>query len=42
MPGNFTTRFIYDAFIVTQPDDSFTFYVEPGVTGGKMFLSWTF
>jgi hypothetical protein len=40
--GNFTTRFIYDAFIGTAPDDSFSFYVEPGLSGGKMFLSWKF
>jgi hypothetical protein len=40
--GNFTTRFIYEAFIGTKPDDRFSFYVEPGLSGGKLFLSWDF
>jgi membrane-associated phospholipid phosphatase len=40
--GNFTTRFIYDAFIGTKPDDHFSFYVEPSLSGGKLFLSWDF
>jgi hypothetical protein len=40
--GNFTTRFIYDAFIGTTPEDRFSFYIEPGLAGGKMFLSWQF
>ena len=40
--GNFTTRFIYDALVGAEPDDSFAFYVEPAVSGGKMLLSWRF
>jgi len=40
--GNFTTRFIYDAFIGTEPDDRFSFHVEPSLSGGKLFLSWSF
>lgn len=40
--GNFTTRFIYDAFIGTEPDEKFSFYLEPSPTGAKLFLSWEF
>jgi len=40
--GNFTTRFIYDAFIGTEPEDRFTFYLEPSPSGAKLFLSWDF
>lgn len=40
--GNFTTRFIYDAFLGTKPEDRFSFYVEPSLSGGKVFLSWSF
>ena len=40
--GNFTTRFIYDAFMGTKPDDRFSIYVEPSLSGGKVFLSWSF
>ncbi|MFN2509434.1 MAG: phosphatase PAP2 family protein [Chthoniobacterales bacterium] len=34
--GNFTTRFLYEAFIGTRPDDKFTFYVEPSPSGGSL------
>jgi membrane-associated phospholipid phosphatase len=40
--GNFTTRFLYEAFIGTKPDDRFSFYLEPSPSGGKLFLSWDF
>jgi membrane-associated phospholipid phosphatase len=34
--GNFTTRFIYEAFIGTKPDDNFSFYVEPSLSGASV------
>lgn len=34
--GNFTTRFIYEAFIGTKPNDKFTFHVEPSLSGGSL------
>jgi hypothetical protein len=40
--GNFTTRFIYDAFIGVDPEDSFSFYIEPNPSGAKVFLAWEF
>lgn len=40
--GNFLTRFMYDAFLGLEPDDRFSFYLEPGTDGGRAFLSWSF
>lgn len=40
--GNFTTRFIYETLIGTTPDDKFSVYVEPSLSGGKVFLAWQF
>ena len=40
--GNFLTRFIYDAFIGLDEEDSFSFYLEPAMDGGKVSLSWSF
>ena len=40
--GNFTTRFIHDAFIGIEPDDKFSYYIEPSTSGARVFLSWEF
>jgi membrane-associated phospholipid phosphatase len=40
--GNFLTRFVHDAFLNLEPDDEFSFYLEPARDGGKVFLSWDF
>jgi membrane-associated phospholipid phosphatase len=34
--GNFTTRFIYEAFIGTTPNDKFSFSFEPSLSGGSV------
>jgi hypothetical protein len=34
--GNLTTRFIYEAFIGTAPNDKFSFSVEPTLSGGSV------
>ena len=40
--GNFTTRLIYETLIGTTPNDKFSVYVEPSLSGGKVFLAWQF
>jgi membrane-associated phospholipid phosphatase len=40
--GNFTTRFIYEAFIGTHLGDRFSVYVEPNPRGGQVALGWSF
>ena len=40
--GNLLTRFVHDAFMNLEPDDEFSFYLEPARDGGKVFLSWDF
>jgi hypothetical protein len=40
--GNFLTRFVYDSFMNLEPDEQFSFYLEPSRDGGKVFLSWDF
>jgi membrane-associated phospholipid phosphatase len=40
--GNFLTRFIHDSFMGLDKEDRFSFYIEPGADGGKVFLSWGF
>lgn len=40
--GNFTTRFIYEAFIGTAPNDKFSFSVAPSLSGGSVSLAWKY
>jgi membrane-associated phospholipid phosphatase len=40
--GNFTARFVHDAFIGTRLADRLSFYIQPGISSGTMMVSWEF
>ncbi len=40
--GNFVTRFVHDSFMNLDRDKGFSFYLEPGRDGAKLFFTWEF